>query len=477
MNHPRFRLGILVFLVMAAGVRAAIVLAAPFRDGAVIQRGKPIPVWGKAQPGETVEVEFGGQMRKTVADEQGRWSVRLGPFAANSAPAKLTATGRDVVTVRNVLVGEVWLCSGQSNMNFPLKQAANAPSEIAGADYPLIRHFVVDSAVSDRPLEMVGGEWQASSPDTAGSFTAVGYFFGRELFRKLGVPIGIMKATLGGSPIEAWLSEDALGAEPAFGVVAARWRVMRPRIEGRGFRNQPGGLYNGLIHPLEPGALAGFLWYQGEGNAERAMEYEKLFLTMIRQWRRDFQQGDLPFIFAQLPNFAPTNDLTGQSWAWLRAAQAAALSLPHVGMAVTIDIGDNAALHPANKQDVGRRLALVALAKVYGLPVGDTGPTFAGMEPVGAELRIRFKQADGLRFVGDPGRVFELAGDDRKFVPAVGRIDGETVIVSAPDVTQPVAVRFSWRNAPAAHLVNRGGLPAAPFRTDQWSPAPTPGKR
>jgi sialate O-acetylesterase len=233
-------------------------------------------------------------------------------------------------------------------------------------------------------------------------------------------------------------------------------------------RNKPSGLYNGFIHPLEPFTLAGFLWYQGEGNVSRATEYKVLFPIMIEQWRRDFQQPGLPFLFVQLPNFEPKNDPTGQTWAWLRDAQAAALTLPKVGMAVTLDIGDPAQLHPGNKRDVGKRLALIALRLAYDREVEDSGPARSGMKREGDSLRIQFTNPKGLAFHGDPGSAFTLAGPDRKFVPAHARIDGETVVVSAAGITEPVAVRLNWENNPNGLLVNKSGLPAAPFRTDDW---------
>lgn len=455
-----------ILLFAAATVRGDVTLAAPFSDGTVLQRGKPVPVWGRADAGEEVKVEFAGQSLHTRAESDGRWRVDLAPMLANADPAQLVVTGKNRVTVSNVLIGEVWLCSGQSNMNMALRQALEAEREIAAANYPLIRHFVVKSKVSDGPAEMTAGEWKTCTPENAGSFTAVGYFFGRELLRNLNVPIGLMKATLGGSPVEAWMSAEALASDPAFAVVGPRWEQLKPKVEP-GNRNQPSGLYNGLIHPLQPVALAGFLWYQGEGNSERAGEYEKLFSTMIRQWRRDFRQGDLPFVFAQLPKWLPKDPLRGQDWPALRAAQAAvAAAVPNTHMAVTLDVGDKDDLHPKNKQEVGRRLALLALANVYGQPVAFSGPVLKGVERVGSGLRLFFDHAEGLRIAGDPKAGFEIADEKGTFWPATAFEDGNRLWIESGKVLEPSVVRYAWSNLPEAYLFNRAELPAAPFRAE-----------
>lgn len=457
---------LLAFCLATFPARAAPVLATPFRDGAVLQRGKPVPVWGKADPGETLKVEFKGQAHETMADAQGLWSTSLDPLEASDAPARLVVSGKQIVTIEDVLVGEVWLCSGQSNMNLSVRQVDHAAQEIAEGKHPLIRQFLVEGVVSEQPQTFVEGNWQACSPETVGDFTAVGYFFARELHRELKVPVGIIHATLGGSPVEGWISQPVLAGNPAFGVVAERWQVMKPKVSGKGLRNMPSGLYNGLIHPLEPFALAGFAWYQGEGNRERPTEYAALFTTMIKQWRSSFQQGDLPFLFVQLPNFAEPADKKRESWPLIREAQASALAMPNTGMAVTLDVGDPAQLHPGNKQAVGRRLGAVALAQVYGRKVEHSGPAFAEATPEGAAMRVRFNNAAGLAFKGDPREAFELAGADGKYLPGEARIEGETVVVSAPGLDKPVSVRFEWKNAPTAWLFNAAGLPAAPFRTD-----------
>jgi sialate O-acetylesterase len=451
-----------------------------------------------------VTLKFNGQSKSTVADRGGRWSVQLDPLPVCAEPATLKATGENAVLVKDVLVGEVWLCSGQSNMNFPLGGAHDAAREIADANFPLIKYFDVQSSISQEPLESAEGAWKTCSPEAAGQFTAVGYFFAREIHRQLGAPVGIIKATLGGSPIEAWMSAEALDDMPAASAARSEWdrtsagnlkrfadhqeqlaawrsRAAQAKAAGQpytkakptlGFdesdRSMPSGLYNGFIHPLEPLSLAGFVWYQGEGNVDRAADYRILFPKMIRQWRQGFQQADLPFLFVQLPNFNDAGDATNQKWAWLREAQAATQSLPSVGMAVTIDVGDPADIHPRNKTEVGRRLALIALRQEYNRDIEHSGPVLRDVEREGSSLRIRMDHADGLHFKGSPAKAFTIAGRDRAFVPAEARIDGETIVAGAPGVDEPIAVRFAWENNPSAALLNSAGLPASPFRSDEW---------
>jgi len=494
-----------VILVLGGGnySYADVTLATLFRNGAVLQRGKPVPVWGTASPGEHIKVSFADQMKSTTADRSGRWMIALDPLKESAIPSALVTTGKSTVTVSDVLVGEVWLCSGQSNMNYPLSATNNAKEEIARADAPKIRYFDVKSSILEEPTDTAQGEWQACSPNNAGGSTAVGYYFAREIQPQLNVPVGIIKASLGGSPIEGWIGADVMASTPAAVPAFKEWERMKAGYIRRADeyrtqladwelrhkdstsadqsadprpvrawvdsdRNKPSGLYNGFIHPLEPFALAGVLWYQGEGNVPRAAEYKTLFPLMISQWRRDFRQPNLPFLFVQLPNFDQKGDSTGESWAWLRDAQSAALRLPHVGMAVTIDIGDPHDLHPGNKRDVGKRLAAIAMKQVYEHKTEDTGLVHGKTTSNGDSLRIRFTSAEGLAFRGLPTPAFTIAGADRKFVPAEARVEGDTVVLSATGVSKPVAARLNWTNNPTSWLVNNTGLPAAPFRTDDW---------
>ena len=489
--------------------RAEVALAPLFQDHAVLQRDMAVPVWGRADKGEKISVEFRGQKVAVTAGKDGRWSVRLAPMPASAEPAELVVTGKNTVRVADVLVGEVWLCSGQSNMAYtvrgpPGSGVDNAETEVAAADHAMIRHFKVERTPADAPADTVKGAWAVCSPETAGQFTAVGYFFARDLHQKLGVPIGLINSAWGGTPIESWLPEAELRQTSAWPAFNARWQealkvfperqaaypalsaawlqadadarasgkktpLPRPPPPiGPGTAYAPGSLYNGMIAPLIPGALRGVLWYQGEANVGRAQEYGELLTALIRGWRGRWSQGDFPFYFVQLPNFADGNP-AGRNWAALREAQTKALALPRTAMAVTIDIGDPDNIHPRNKQEVGRRLALIAGQQLYGLAGSWTGPVFKAAVPEGAALRVLFDHAgDGLIAFDQPITAFEIAGADRKFVTATARIEHDTVVVSAAGILAPVAVRYAWTNAPVASLFNGAGLPVAPFRSDDW---------
>jgi sialate O-acetylesterase len=468
--------GLALALGAAAALRADVALAPLFADHAVLQQGKIVPVWGKADPGEHVSVTFDGQSVGATADKDGRWVILLTALAPSSTGAEMVASGRkNTVTLRDVLVGEVWLCSGQSNMEFtvddprhPDFQLQNAAEEVANARFPLIRFFKVAPQVAESPADGATGSWTSCSPGTVGAFSAVGYFFAREIHRSIGVPIGVITSTWNGTPVEAWMSPAALAGDPSFAVVRARWNRAPPDYPHRNSW-EPAGLFNGMINPLLPYALRGVLWYQGESNAVRAGEYRRLFAAMITAWRSHLGQGDIPFFWVQLAGYQPPNDPGGAEWAGLREAQAQALSLPGTGMAVAIDIGDPKNIHPHNKQEVGRRLALIAKSKVYGRTVDCSGPVFAGAERVGSAMRVRFEFADnGLTAAGKPLQSFELSGVDRKFYPAAASIDRSAVLVQSPKVPEPVAVRYAWHDVQDANLYNGAGLPAAPFRSDDW---------
>jgi sialate O-acetylesterase len=512
----RVPLRLLVCLASALLARADVTLAPLFHDHAVLQCDQPVPVWGQAEPGEAVTVAFGGQNLRTIAGVDGRWLVRLAPLPASSHPAELVVTGKNTVRATDVLVGEVWLCSGQSNMEFPVNDPKiayfkldNAAAEVAAADYPLIRQFKVARAVAAAPAASVRGDWAVCSPETVGQFTAAGYFFARDLHRKLGVPVGIINSTWGGTPVESWMSAQALAA-PEFHAVAARWQQMlaefpskkteadaaiaawnraeaaakangpaahaiflqqnrRPRLpRGPGDPWTPSGLFNGMIAPLVPAAFRGVLWYQGESNAERASEYRALFGTMITQWRETWARGNFPFYFVQLANYRLPSDPSGATYAFLREAQAQTLALPNTGMAVTIDIGNPDDIHPGNKQEVGHRLALIAETNTYGCAGEASGPVVASVSRDGAALRVKFTHAEGLATRHASSTGFALAGADKVFHPADVRVEGDSVVVSSSAVPAPVAVRYAWANAPSATLFNSAGLPASPFRTDKW---------
>lgn len=527
----------IALIVVMSGIRAEVSLAPLFTDGAVLQRDKVVPVWGRAAPGERVTVTFAGQTHRAAPGPDGRWMVLLEPMEATAEGAVLTVAGKNTLTVRDVVVGEVWLCAGEANMEWPLSRAEEAQKEIAAAAFPLLRHLRIDPAVAAQPAATVGTSgWRKATPQTAGAFTAVGYFFARDLHLKLGVPVGIVHAARAETPIEAWLSPAALEGNPAFRIVSERWNQTlasqaqeqathetrltawtkaeadarraaeakvaatpkgkaasarpdpaalhaewlrqnpRPRLpRGPGDPWTPAGLFNGMINPLLPYGLRGVLWYQGESNAERAVEYHALFAALITAWRAHWGQGQIPFYWVNLANYEVPGDVTRRTFAFLREAQTKALALPHTGQALAIDLGDPKNIHPANKQEVGRRLALLARNRDYGMVTDDTGPAFlsATREPLpggaGAAMRIRFEGVSGgLLAHNRPPQGLELAGADRVFHPAEGKIERDTLLVFSPKVPEPVAVRYAWTNAPGANLYNGAGLPAVPFRSDAW---------
>lgn len=499
----------LLALACASATRPAaaeIALAPLFRDHAVLQCDQPLPVWGRADPGEKIAVTFRGETVHATTAKDGRWIVYLPPVAASGEPAELTVAGQTTVVVRDVVVGEVWLASGQSNMEWPVANAHESERQLAEADLPLVRQLKIERTSAGAPADTVAtGGWQAASPRTVGGFSAVAFFFARELHRKLGVPIGIVNSTWGGTEIEAWMSDASRASTTLGAAIDARWqkalaewppeRVARyPELlaawqkadaHARATKTKnplpwpqppatpdsprrPGGLFNGMIAPLQPAAIRGVIWYQGESNVARAGDYPELFKTMIAAWRASWGDDRLPFYFVQLPNFAAGNR-TGRQWPRLREAQARALELPATGMAVTIDAGEADDLHPPRKLEVGRRLALIAKTQVYGVPGDFSGPIFAGVERAGRALRVRFAHAEaGLVAHDRPVQSLELAGADKVFHPATAAIDRGTLVVSSPQVPEPVAVRYAWTNAPAANLYNGAGLPAAPFRSDDW---------
>jgi sialate O-acetylesterase len=523
MSTPRLRLCILAPLLgiaaaCAAPLRAAaadtdIALAPLFGDHGVLQRDKPVPVWGSAGAGDPITVSFRGQKATTTAAADGRWKLSLGPFAASADPGDLVVAGRNTLTLHDVVVGDVWLCSGQSNMEFTVDDGGDtyrvdhANAEIAAADFPMIRQLKVERSVASAPaLTVKTGGWQPASPSTVSQFTAVGYFFARDLHHALGVPIGIIDSPWGGTPIESWMNDASRNGTSIAAELDARWkkqvsewppeRVARYPADLAAWQKaqddakrthtknplpwpqmpaskdspaSPGGLFNAMIAPFQPGAIRGILWYQGEANAGRPGEYAELFTAMIRSWRDGFGQGDLPFYFVQLANFGDENEVVNRDWARLREAQAKALELPNTGMAVTIDIGDAHDIHPKNKQEVGRRLALIAKARIYGIAPEVSGPVFSSATREGKALRVRFATS-GTELVARGGRVrsLEVAGPDKVFYPAAGAIETDTLLASSPDVSEPVAVRYAWTNAPDANLYSDTGLPAVPFRSDDW---------
>ncbi|HST51706.1 MAG TPA: sialate O-acetylesterase [Pyrinomonadaceae bacterium] len=649
-----------VFLLssLSGTARADVRVPSLIGDHMVLQQGRKVRLWGTAEPGERVSITFNGSTARVVADERGRWQIFVGPFKTGG-PFEMTVAGKNTLTFRDVLVGEVWVCSGQSNMEWPLTNAQDGARDVAQADYHEIHLFTVTKKTSAAPLEDVEGHWVVARPETVPQFSAVGYFFGRELYRRLKVPVGLIHTSWGGTPAEAWTSRDALASEPTLKPMLDRfdaelkdlprlqgeyerarvdwerqyvtqdpgnrgeamgyadpahefadWKRMRvpqawesagldvdgavwfrrevnvpeawagrdlslslgaiddfdttyfdgvrvgstgeetmnswtvprhyrvpgslvragrnvvavrvfDRVGGGGFvggemwlapvgvakteampldgdwyykeeftvpsrqidysrqpqapgpanQNNPTVLYNAMIAPLLPYAIRGAIWYQGEANAGRAYQYRTLFPMMIRDWRSRWGEGDFPFYFVQLANWkARPTDSIDSEWAELREAQLMTLrSVPHTGMAVTIDIGNPDNIHPRDKLDVGLRLARWALADTYGQKTEESGPLYESYKVEGDRVRVRFKHAEGLKTRdGSPLVGFFVAGSDRKFFPAEARADGNAVVVRSRDVPHPVAVRYAWADNPAGNIYNADGLPASPFRTDDW---------
>jgi sialate O-acetylesterase len=486
------------------------VLAPIFTDHAVVQRNKAIPVWGTANPGEKIEVKFHGKSYSAVAEPNGHWMTYLDSSNADGVGADLDVHGMSkAIILRDIVVGDVWICSGQSNMAFPLQKAGDAVVEIQQANDPLIRQIAVEDTVALEPREtVVTTGWRSASPTTAGSFTAVGYFFARQLRDKLGIPIGLVSCSRSGSPIESWIDAETLASDSAFAIAQTRWRLSqvhfaenkakydklitqweegKPPVSAGSSALQayikahpkpfepfnirpswrPSGLYNGMLHPIVPYALQGILWYQGESNVDHANEYYRLFSALIYEWRAHFRQGNLPFYWVQLPNYR-SGDASGLDWAFLREAQSRALLLPNTGQATTIDIGDPDNIHPINKRHVGERLARIAEHECYGIATECFGPIFESIVVNGSSLWINFIHNDGLMANGAHVQSMQLAGADHIFHAAVGTVVGQSVIANAEDVTAPIAVRYAWYNSPKANLYNGSGLPAAPFRSDNW---------
>lgn len=432
-----------------------------FTDGMVLQQGKKAPVWGTARPGESIVVKFAGQEQKTTAGKDGRWMVALEPLRASSEPATLTIAGDYTIEIQDVLVGEIWLASGQSNMQWPVKASSDPDTTIAAANDPLLRLYTVPRRGADQPETEPQARWEHCTPQSVPEFSAVAYAFARDLRTALKAPVGIINTNYGGTPAEAWTSRPVLDADAEFKPLLD--------IKDRGASN-PAVLYNAMVAPLVPFAIQGAIWYQGESNAGNAKLYAKLFPAMIKNWRDAFGQGDFPFLFVQLAPFMAKVDEPVQSgWAELREAQLMTLTAsPNTGMAVITDLGDEKDIHPKQKQPVGARLALAARKLAYGENLVYSGPVFKSLKVEGSKAILMFDHVGGGLIAKDgPLSGFALAGADGKFVKAQAEIQGDTVVVAAPEVSEPKAVRYGWANFPVINLTNKEGLPATPFRSDR----------
>ena len=531
-------------LGLLSGARAEVKLPAIFADHMVFQRDVAAPVWGTAAPAEEGTVEFAGQKKTATADAAGKWLVKLEPLKTSTEPLELKVAG---IVIRDVLVGEVWLASGQSNMAFPLNSAHNASEVLAQAEDAQLRFFTVAKKTAVEPQTELNGKWEMATPATAKNFSAVAYFFAREIRRTQKCPVAVLHSSWGGTPIETWISLDGLRSEPPLTKTLQQWdkaveqyrktqadpklvedyvaelqrwkKEVEPAYnnamkaynaataagQSAGARPQPASpeptnpdpmgmpspsrrpqtpsiSFNAMIAPLAPCSIRGALWYQGEANGSAGLDYRALLPRLIQDWRRHWV-ADFPFLYVQLPaDGKDGTPVAGSGWPWLREAQTMTLREPHTAMAVTIDVGDPNNVHPTDKLDVGERLALLARREVYGEKIVASGPLYRDFMIEGDSVRVNFRETGtGLTPGQAPWRAagveplptdhltgFFIAGEDRKWFEANAKIEASSIIVSSAAVPKPVAVRYAWANSPRCNLYNKEGLPAAPFRTDDW---------
>lgn len=506
-------LSCLLSVLLGGVVRADVKPAALFSDHMVLQQGSSVPVWGWADAGEQVTVGFAGQKQTATTGADGKWMVRLGSLPASAEPQAMTIAGKNSITINDVLVGEVWIASGQSNMQFVVGGAppaggrgrggalggvTNAAEEVTAANYPKIRMITPASAKTYEPVADITGQWLVCSPETVSRFSAAGYFFARDIHKELNVPVGIVTVAFGASCAEAWISRETMAGDPVLkkyldsldaavkffkekpdapGIEAPQApRTINTRTNSAPARQRdpvqdqhyPTVLFNGMVAPLVPYAIRGAIWYQGEsiiGGSTGLNEYGYVHQALIKDWRKLWKQ-ELPFYIVQLPGQENVSNSPR-----VREEQEEILSMPKTGMAVTIDTGERTNVHPANKAPAGNRLARLALAQVYGKSIEFSGPKFDSMRIDGNAARVRFTHAAGMQAKGGELKGFAIAGADKKFVNAAARIEGDSVVVSSPEIASPVAVRYAWYDFPegaGCNLLNGDGLPAGPFRTDKW---------
>jgi sialate O-acetylesterase len=533
--RPALTVTVLVLLALSQAAMANVRLPAVIGDNMVLQYKTQAPIWGWAEPGEkiTVQGSWDSKAVEAIAGTDGKWSVKLATLEASSTgPHTVTVKGKNEIVIKNVLLGQVWVCSGQSNMQFTLGKGQrwytgdiNEEKESRLAKYPNIRFFTVTPKYNDAPQADCNGVWKVCTPETVKTFSAVGYYFGRNLHTREGFPVGLICAAYGGTMAEAWTSREGLASEPEFAAMLAAydkdkvtfavqrkaydqeqaaWAAEKAAAEAEGKtftkaapkkpvrvpnQNSPTVLWNAMVNPIVPFAMKGVIWYQGESNDldKRSWEYTRLFPLMVASWRKDWQQGEFPFYFVQI---APYKDMSPE----IREAQRLSMArIPNSGMVVTTDVGNCNDIHPRDKGPVGERLARWALAKTYHLnvkaAVHDTvhdgkgvdwdkvspsfdyisGPMYKEMKVEDGKVRLIFDYADsGLKGRADDVSGFTIAGKDQKFVPAKAKVEGKTVVVWSDEVKEPAAVRFGWNACPEATLFNGAGLPASPFKTDDW---------
>ncbi len=497
--------------LLAASASADVTLPSVISDHMVLQREAKVAVWGQAAPGEEVAVSFAQQTGKTVTDDKGAWRITLDAMPASATGREMVVRGHNTLTLTDVLVGEVWIASGQSNMEWPLGRSQGGNEAVAASDDEQLRLFTGKKNTSETPVFDNSGQWRVAAPGTTPGFSAVAYYFARQLRKELDVPVGVIHISWGGTPAEAWTPRQTLAADPDLSPILERFeksreghaerhaawekerdaRLALPPQErgpwpqepyGPGHSNQPAGLFNGMVLPVAPFTCRGVIWYQGESNVGRAEQYRTLFPAMIAAWRNTWNAPELPFLFVQLANIGkPSTAIGNNAWAELQDAQRYTLdTVPHTGMAVINDIGTADNIHPPNKLDVGQRLARWALADVYGKQLVKSGPLFKSVNFEGNKATVTFDTFGGKLTTrdGQPAGSFILAGEDRVFHPAkVIEMKDDSLVLVSDEVAQPVAVRYAWNSNPAeANLLGGDGLHASLFRSDDW-PGATAGKR
>jgi sialate O-acetylesterase len=527
-----------VFLAECGAASADVKMPAIFGDHMVLQQDMGVPVWGTADPSEGIKVTVGNHSATATAGVDGRWMVKLAPFPASAESMTMTVTGKNTLRFVDVLIGEVWVCSGQSNMAYPLSESVSGSEAALKSQDTKLRLFTMAHRMTHKPVTDIEGKWEICEPDTAAAFPAVGYFFGRDIRAKLGRPVGLIAMHYGGSSAVAWVSIEGLEKEPALHGYVKKWNRIdaayayavanypaqmlayetalsywnkqygkgynesmnhwkeetgkaiatgqklpappippapipkKPKPEGDEF--DPSTLYNGMVAPLERYGIRGVIWYQGETNAPRASEYRLLFSRLITDWRERWGEGDFPFLYVQLAGYRADDT---DNWAQLREAQLQTLSVPNTGMATAVDIGEPDKIHPRDKLDVGKRLALAALHVAYGEDIVYSGPLFEGVTKERDGLRVAFTNTGSGLVIGQAPWTgglaeklptdhligFEVAGSDGQWIPADAKIISNTVLVRSPKVPDPVVVRYAWKEYPEGNLYNKEGLPASPF--------------
>ncbi len=497
-------LALTITSLATATLQAEVSLPKVFTDHMVLQREQANPIWGSANPGEKLTLSLAGNVLSVEANQDGSWRTKLPPLPAGG-PHTLTIAGSSKIEIKDVLVGEVWFCSGQSNMEWPVSNTNSAEVEIAAANHPQIRLLSVERNGTDIPQDDINGQWKVCSPETVGDFSAIGYYYGKTLNAALGVPIGLIDNAWGGSKAESWVPRDTLESDDRYAAMLEHWDEKVKNFNAEEYdafmqkfkeweqagypqpglnwddtvhpvsgQHRPANIYNGMVHPLIGYGIKGVIWYQGESNGTRAEQYLDLFPLVVKTWREKWGQGDFPFYWVQLADFgAEQTTPHDEDWAELRDSQTSAMDvLPNSGQAVIIDLGESHNIHPRNKMTVANRLVRWPLAKDYGFDIAYQSPRYSGMEIVGNKIRISFDSVSeqGLySFDTDDIHGFSIAGDDQKFVWAEAKIvDPTTVEVWAEDIENPVAVRYGWANNPKVNLYDYNGLPVTPFRTDDW---------